>query len=197
MKGHAQDPTDKPLLLLGIGMGGQDHDSSLPEKASAASTTPAAGAAAGVPTDVAHGEAEEEAYVVSDSPTGIDFDIYDRAFEAEMKRIRSQKTTRGRARTYLTRLVGEHEREKYASDEGMAAEMAVDVVDAARTRIEDRRNRGREDNGDGGDDDTDEKHRKGHGGAVKEAVDKAAVGGSKFADLVTQMTKDRATGPGS
>ena len=186
-KGHAQDPTDKPPMVLGIGTGGHDDFSSPPRKGSIASNTSAAAA----PTDVAPDEAGEEAYVVSDSPTGIDFDIYDRAFEAEVKRIRSQKTTRGRARTYLTRLVGEHEREKYANDESMVADMAADAISAARARIEDRINR-RHGDGDVDDDSTGERH----SGTVKDAVGKAAVAGSKFADLVTQMTKGRATGSG-
>ena len=142
---------------------------------------------------MSQGGTEEEAYVVSDSPTGIDFDIYDRAFEAEVKRIRSQKTTRARARTYLTRLVGEHEREKYVGDECMVADMAADAIDAARARIEERKYRRHEG---GGGSDSDGPQRQGQAG-VKEAVGKAAVVGNKFADLVTQMTKGRTAGSGS
>ena len=196
-KGHAQDPTDKPPLLLGIGTGGQD-DFSQSRKSSIASTASAA-AAAGAPREGAQDEPEEDAYVVSDSPTGIDFDIYDHAFEAEMKRIRSQKTTKGRARTYLTRLVGEHEREKYAGDECMVSDIAADVVGAARARIEDRMSR-RQESREGGNESTEEGQ--GHAGVV-DAVGRAAnaattaVAGSRFADLVAQMTKGRTAGSGS
>ena len=206
-KGHAQDPTDKPPLLLGIGTGGQD-DFLPSRKSSVASTTSAAAAAAAASAAgaAAQDEPEEDAYVVSDSPTGIDFDIYDHAFEAEMKRIRSQKSTRGGrgARTYLTRLVGEHERLKYAGDECMVfSDLAADAVGAARARIEDRRNRKRESRERAGDDDGSEST-EGHAGAVKDVVGRAAnvattavAGSSRFADLVTQMTKGRAAESGS
>lgn len=210
-KGHAQDPTDKPPLLLGIGTGGQD-DFLPSRKSSVASTTSAAAAAAAAASAAgaaAQDEPEEDAYVVSDSPTGIDFDIYDHAFEAEMKRIRSQKTTRGGrgARTYLTRLVGEHERLKYAGDECMVfSDLAADAVGAARARIEDRRNRRRESGGDDGESTEGGGQGQGHAsaGAVKDVVGRAAnvattavAGSSRFADLVTQMTKGRAAESGS
>jgi [calcium/calmodulin-dependent protein kinase] kinase len=90
-KGHAHDPTDTETRFLGIGMGGRDDFAS-----------------SGEPT-----------HIVSDSPTGIDFDVYDRAFEAEVERIRSEK--RGSRRmTYLTRLV--NEKEKYLGDDCMVVE---------------------------------------------------------------------------
>jgi len=75
----------------------------------------------------ATGTAPTEQHIVSDSPTGIDFDdqpgesIYDRAFSAEIKRIRSQKH-KERAKTYLTRLVGEKEIKKWEGDDYMIVE---------------------------------------------------------------------------
>ncbi|KAM0820456.1 putative Protein kinase domain-containing protein [Seiridium cardinale] len=90
-KGHAQDPTEANTHFLGIGLGGRDEFAT----------------------------AESPADFVSDSPTGIDYDIYDRAFEAEVGRIRSEK--RGnRRKTYLTRFV--NEKEKYFGDDCMIME---------------------------------------------------------------------------
>ncbi|KAI0460507.1 kinase-like domain-containing protein [Xylaria acuta] len=88
------DPTDnKSTLFLGVGTGGDDGFRS-PE----------------LPNDV-----------VSESPTGIDFDVYDRAFETEIKRIRSDRK-RNRSWTYMTKLLGEKERHKYAGDDFMIIE---------------------------------------------------------------------------
>lgn len=75
-----------------------------------------------------------EQHIVSDSPTGIDFDdqpgesIYDRAFSAEIRRIRSQKH-KERAKTYLTRLVGEHEVKKWEGDDHMIVEAGRSLAD--------------------------------------------------------------------
>lgn len=98
-RGHAHDPTDVEPLFLGIGAGGHD--------------------------DFGHGHpghahvnepARDE--VVSDSPTAVDFDVYDRAFEAEVDRIRRSGSRRKRTGTmYLTRHVGE--KEAYRRDENM------------------------------------------------------------------------------
>ncbi|KAH7037650.1 kinase-like domain-containing protein [Microdochium trichocladiopsis] len=75
-----------------------------------------------------HGDASaQQQQFVSDSPTGIDFEdlhgesIYDRAFSAEIKRIRSQKH-KERSKTYLTRLLGAKEVEKWAADDCMIVE---------------------------------------------------------------------------
>ncbi|KAK7908572.1 hypothetical protein PG985_015875 [Apiospora marii] len=66
-KGHAHDPTDQSPRLLGIGLGGRDE----------------------------FNHQETPADIVSDSPTGIDFNIYDTAFEAEIERIRAENRQRG------------------------------------------------------------------------------------------------------
>lgn len=104
-KGQAHDPTDVNLPFLGIGTGGQDEFSSEP------------------PADV-----------VSDSPTGIDFDVYDRAFETEIERIRSASEKQGnRKMTYLTRLV--HEKERYVGDECMVVEAGHNIPKIVSTGI--------------------------------------------------------------
>ncbi|KAI8952375.1 kinase-like domain-containing protein [Xylaria longipes] len=88
------DPTDKKnTLFLGVGTGGDDEFRS-PE----------------LPSDI-----------VSESPTGIDFDVYDRAFETEIKRIRSDRK-RNRSWTYMTKLLGEKEKDKYVGDDCMIIE---------------------------------------------------------------------------
>jgi len=71
-KGHAHDPTDTEPLFLGIGTGGRD--------------------------DFQH---EPPALVVSDSPTAVDFNIYDNAYKSEIKRIQSQRR-KGNQKLYMT-----------------------------------------------------------------------------------------------
>jgi len=61
-KGHAHDLTDTEPQFLGIGTGGRDDFLD-----------------------------EAPAEVVSDSPTAVDFNIYDSAYKFEIKRIQSQK----------------------------------------------------------------------------------------------------------
>lgn len=91
-KGHAHEVTDHEPRLLGIGLGARDEFT----------------------------RTEPPADIVSDSPTGIDFDIYDRAFEAEVERIRSNEKRGPRRTTYLTRFV--NEKEKYFGDDCMVLE---------------------------------------------------------------------------
>ncbi|ORY69938.1 kinase-like domain-containing protein [Pseudomassariella vexata] len=92
-KGQAHDPTSAEPRFLGIGTGVSDEFAT----------------------------SESPADVVSDSPTGIDFDVYDRAFSDEVERIRSSSEKQGRRRTtYLTKFVSE--KEKYFGDECMVME---------------------------------------------------------------------------
>lgn len=91
-KGHAHEVTDHEPRLLGIGLGARDEFT----------------------------RTEPPANIVSDSPTGIDIDIYDRAFEAEVERIRSSEKRGARRTTYLTRFV--NEKEKYFGDDCMILE---------------------------------------------------------------------------
>lgn len=91
-KGHAHEVTHHEPRLLGIGLGARDEFT----------------------------RTEPPADIVSDSPTGIDFDIYDRAFEAEVERIRSSEKRGTRRTTYLTRFV--NEKEKYFGDDCMILE---------------------------------------------------------------------------
>lgn len=103
-KGHAQDPTGNGPPLLGIGLGIRDE----------------------------FAVAETPADILSDSPTGIDFDIYDRAFEAEMERIRSEKHS-SRRTTYITRLV--NEKEKYFGDDCMIMEAGRSIPAIASSGV--------------------------------------------------------------
>ncbi|KAK4155914.1 kinase-like domain-containing protein [Chaetomidium leptoderma] len=66
---HQDQNQQQPILLLGIGTGGFD-DFSSPDHAP--------------PADI-----------VSDSPTVVDFNVYDRAFEAEIERIKRSTSRRG------------------------------------------------------------------------------------------------------
>ncbi|KAK6952967.1 hypothetical protein Daesc_005264 [Daldinia eschscholtzii] len=151
-KGHAQDVTDRAPLFLGIGTGGHDEFT----------------------------ESDTPVDIVSDSPTGIDFDIYDRAFETEIKRIRSDKK-KGRAKTYLTKLVGPQEKSKYVGDDYMVLEAAksptspatgggLNFAERIRERVE----------GEG--------HEVQDG--AKKAFDTAKETGHRFANLVMAATKD-------
>ncbi|OTA95136.1 hypothetical protein M434DRAFT_20417 [Hypoxylon sp. CO27-5] len=165
-RGHAHDLTDKPPLFLGIGTGGyDDFDNSEP------------------PTDV-----------VSDSPTGIDFDVYDRAFETEIKRIRSDKK-KGRAKTYLTRLVGEQEIGKYTGDDNMVLEAGKSLASSAFARsslaierglihMNEMRERLHQDH------ECAEGEREFSSDGVKKTVEAAKEKGHRFANLVTAVTKD-------
>ncbi|KAI1812041.1 Pkinase-domain-containing protein [Poronia punctata] len=96
-------PADKGPIILGIGVGGRDGFS-ISEPATA---------------------------TVSESPTGIDFNVYDRAFETEIQRIRSDKV-KSRARTYMTKLVGE--KEKYVGDDYMIVEAGKSLAASAISR---------------------------------------------------------------
>lgn len=94
-KGHAHDPTSSDPLFLGIGTGGQDgfvSEEHLPEG------------------------------IVSDSPTAVDFSVYDRAFEAEVEKIKRSSSRRGGPRrgtgsVYLTKQLSE--KQKYRSDDAV------------------------------------------------------------------------------
>jgi [calcium/calmodulin-dependent protein kinase] kinase len=97
---QAPGPTGAEPQFLGIGVGGRDDFSTV----------------------------NSTADIVSDSPTGIDFDIYDRAFGAEVERIRSAESGSSKT-TYLTRFVGE--KEKYLGDESMIMEAGRNLPAAA------------------------------------------------------------------
>lgn len=77
-KGHAHDVTDIEAPFLGIGNGDQDEFAS-----------------GDIPT----------ADVLSDSPTAVHFNVYDKAFEEEVDRIKRSTSRKGRRSTtlYLTR----------------------------------------------------------------------------------------------
>ncbi|KAH8895063.1 CMKK2 protein [Thozetella sp. PMI_491] len=100
-KGHAHDPTDVEPLFLGIGTGSMDEFSTpQPE-----------------PT-------EPVADIVSDSPTAVDFNVYDRAFEAEVERIkRSSSRRKGTGTLYHTKHL--HGKDRYQSDESVTVRLQI------------------------------------------------------------------------
>lgn len=85
-RAHGEAPATAPLL--GIGTGGQSH------------FTP--------------GASDETPSVVADSPTAVDFNVYDRAYEEELERI---KRVAGRPNVYMTRHVNSTER--FMAERGM------------------------------------------------------------------------------
>jgi [calcium/calmodulin-dependent protein kinase] kinase len=84
-KGHAHDPTDVEPPFLGIGTG--DHD---------------AFASGDIPT----------AEVLSDSPTAVHFNVYDRAFEEEVDKIKRSTSRKGRQGTGTTLYLTKHLRDE-------------------------------------------------------------------------------------
>ncbi|KAI0866848.1 kinase-like domain-containing protein [Xylaria cubensis] len=165
------NPTDnRNTLFLGIGTGG-DNEFRSPE----------------IPSDI-----------VSESPTGIDFDVYDQAFETEIKRIRSDKK-RNRSWTYMTKLLGEKERDKYIGDDCMIVEAgrslannayvhSSSAISKAHTLIHEvgspsrhAENQAEHANSQPATESEDGAHR------VVEAVKET---GSRFADLVVSMTRE-------
>lgn len=87
-KGHASDINDEEPLFLGIGTGARD--------------------------DFAMDEATPN--IVADSPTAVDFNVYDRAYEnAVEERLRSTYPS-NRPTIYLTRFVKEKEQLKKLGD---------------------------------------------------------------------------------
>ncbi|KAI0437166.1 kinase-like domain-containing protein [Xylaria telfairii] len=169
VKEETQNP-DKNTLYLGIGTGGDDEFRS-PE----------------LPNNI-----------VSESPTGIDFDVYDVAFEKEIKRIRSDRK-RNRSWTYMTKLLGEKERDKYAGDDCMIIEAGRSLATSAYAHSSSAISKAHSLMHEAGDSShrdeiqtqqTDsqpttesEEGALGVVGAVKET-------GSRFADLVVSMTRD-------
>ncbi|GAP89196.1 putative CAMKK META protein kinase [Rosellinia necatrix] len=144
--GDAQDlnPAKKQTLFLGIGTGG---DAEL-------STT---------------GPLDD---IVSESPTGIDFDVYDRAFETEIQRIRLDGKN-NQPRTYMTKLLGEKERDKYIGDDFMN----VGALESGTGVSRHSNNRGHQTNPQLIE-------------SVQRSLEAARETGSRFADLVVSVTQD-------
>ncbi|CAM1505567.1 Fc.00g112040.m01.CDS01 [Cosmosporella sp. VM-42] len=86
-KGHAQDISDQEPLFLGIGTGARD--------------------------DFAMDEATPD--IVSDSPTAVDFNVYDRAYENAIEQIASSPNT-SKPTVYLTKFVKDKEHFKEAEN---------------------------------------------------------------------------------
>ncbi|KAF2968501.1 hypothetical protein GQX73_g5120 [Xylaria multiplex] len=153
----ARDPADKNSLFLGIGTGGDDEPSD-------------------DPTDA-----------VSESPTGIDFDVYDRAFETEIKRIRSDRK-RNRSWTYMTKLLGENEKDKYIGDDCMIIEagnsLATSAISNENSPAHEVKSH-HEEQGEHADFPPAEDEE-----GVPRVAEAAQGKGSRLADLVVSMTKD-------
>ncbi|KAI1310828.1 kinase-like domain-containing protein [Xylaria venustula] len=159
---HVAGPAEKSTLYLGIGTGGEGEIST----------------------------SETLTDVVAESPTGIDFDVYDRAFETEIRRIRSDRK-KNRSRTYVTRMLGEKERDKYAGDDCMIVEagksLATSAVSKTHSLVHEvgRSHRGEEQRNH-----LDLAPTKGEESGAQRAAEAAKETGSRFADLVVSMTKD-------
>jgi len=160
------DSAGEEPLILGIGTGGRDEFS----------------------TD------EPSAITVSDSPTGIDFDVYDIAFEKAIKRIRSDRK-KNRARTYMTKLVGEKERDKYAGDDCMIVEAGKSLATSAYTHGSSAVSKGLShlpgsNHAEGSHSEDSSVEPNAGNDAVRKAIEGVSEQGSKLADLVTSVAKD-------
>jgi calcium/calmodulin-dependent protein kinase kinase 2 len=92
-KGHAHDLTETEPMFLGIGAGGHDD----------------------------FGNATREQGIVADSPTAVDFNVYDRAFEAEVDRIkRSSSKRKPTGNMFLTRHV--KQKDQFKEDKAIVNE---------------------------------------------------------------------------
>lgn len=79
-----------------------------------ATTPPILGVGTGGHSKYHSGSSEEPPSVVADSPTAVDFNVYDRAYEEELQRI---KRAGGRPGVYMTRHVNSTQR--FRAEEGM------------------------------------------------------------------------------
>ncbi|KAI1331183.1 Pkinase-domain-containing protein [Xylariaceae sp. FL0255] len=134
----------------------------------------------------------DSAHVVSDSPTSAEFDVYDRAFETEIKRIRSdRRKNRAKTTTYMTKVLGEAQMNKYMGDDHMILEAGKSLANTAYTRgseaasrglarIQEARNNSHHEEG----------WLKGGQAGAQKVVDTAKETGYKFVDVVSSMTKD-------
>ncbi|KAJ3566005.1 hypothetical protein NPX13_g7296 [Xylaria arbuscula] len=157
--------SEKSTPFLGIGTGGGDDDSE-----------------------------NISADIVAESPTGIDFDVYDRAFETEIRRIRSDRK-KNRSWTYMTKMLGEKERDKYVGDDCMIVEAGKSLATTAKAKTQSlvhqhevdcgSSHRSVGERGQHAGDDTQSEE-----GGIQGAVDAAKEKGSRFADLVVSLTRD-------
>lgn len=101
-RGHGEPPSLRTAPpVLGIGTGAIHPAAAAPEDAEGQQEEDMAAAAAGV--------------VVADSPTAVDFDVYDRAFEEEVERIRQGG---GRPSVYMTWHLGDEKvQERFRQEE--------------------------------------------------------------------------------
>lgn len=106
-KGHAQDVTDQEPLHLGIGTGARD----------------------------AFAQDESTPDVVADSPTAVDFNIYDAAYEEAIKRQMEASASK-RPKMYLTKFVKHTEHfkklEHFVEDMSPPA-LKSELIDAKKT----------------------------------------------------------------
>lgn len=109
-RGHGEPPslrTAPPVLGIGTGAGAGLEDHPHPAAAAAAAS---GGAEAQQEEDRA-----AAGVVVADSPTAVDFDVYDRAFEEEVERIRQGG---GRPSVYMTWHLGDEKvQERFRQEE--------------------------------------------------------------------------------
>ncbi|KAI0976235.1 kinase-like domain-containing protein [Xylaria arbuscula] len=159
---HVAGPSEKSTLFLGIGTGGEGEIST----------------------------SETLTDIVAESPTGTDLDVYARAYETEIKRIRSDRK-KNRSRTYVTRMLSEKERDKYAGDDCMIVEAGKSLATSAMSKTHSLvHEAGRSHREEEQRDDLDFAPTKGEESGVQKVAEAAKETGSRFADLVVSMTKD-------
>ncbi|KAK4227918.1 kinase-like domain-containing protein [Podospora fimiseda] len=159
-KFHAQG--GKAALCLGI-------DTS-PERQSSSFQPVVLGIGTGGLDTFSHPEQDEEQHIVADSPTAVDFNIYDRAFDAEIDRIKRSSSRKGSSRKgtdeatmlYRTRL----NRESHGIEDGDAGSGGLWSLFAHRQR----------------------ESRSGWNGTA------GGGEGGRFADLVREAVKQQQTG---
>ena len=132
---------------------------------------------------------ETAADIVAESPTGVDFDIYDRAYEAEVMRIRSEPKKK-RSWTYMTKMLGERERDKYAGDDCMIVEAGESLVQRHEAECSSSSHRDDEKRGQREYPDIKDEGEVQEEEGFPRAVEAAKEKGSRFADLVVSLTRD-------
>ncbi|KAI0549442.1 kinase-like domain-containing protein [Xylaria curta] len=186
----------KAYLQLGLSLQGTGAEQTVKEAESPNSTdnknTPYLGIGTGGDNEFRSPEIPSD--IVSESPTGIDFDVYDRAFETEIKRIRSDRK-RNRSWTYMTKLLGEKERDKYIGDDCMIVEAGRSLATHSSSAISKAHTLMHEVGGSSRHGENKAEHANYQPTTESEDSVQRVVGavketGSRFADLVVSMTRE-------
>lgn len=113
--GQRGDTTDRPDAAAAAAAD-DDNDDSRDRAPPLYSAPPLLGIGPGGPDSLA-GPGDEQPYMVAESPTAADFNVYDRAYEEEVERIRKDGGA-DKPSVYMTRHLGPG-RDRVRADEGM------------------------------------------------------------------------------